>query len=313
MGVTSLMDLISTPAACRARIADSRPLPGPFTRMSRDRSLLSLATVAAAVAACWAAKGVPLREPLNPRVAALDQVTTWPSMSVMVTWVLLKEAWTWAIPCTTWRFSFLLFLAAGFSPAALSVGLSVIFFLRSWRGGLLHRADHRPPRALPGAGVRVGALAPHREVAAVPHAPVGPHLHQTLDVHGDVLAEVALHPALGVDDLRDAARLLLGEVLDPHVRIDLGLAQDPVTARDPDAVDVGESDLHALLARKVDARDTCHSLPLPLLVLLVRADDVDDALPPYHLALHADLLDRRPYFHCYLESRRRTMRPRVMS
>src|SRR4029453_18489835 len=168
MGVTSLMDLIPTPAACRARIADSRPLPGPFTRMSRDRSPLSLATVAATVAACWAAKGVPLREPLNPRVPALDQVTTWPSMSVMVTWVLLKEAWTWAIPCTTWRFSFLLFLAAGFSPAAFSVpfsvGLSVIFFLRSWRRGLLDRADHRPPRALPGAGVRVGALAAHREV-----------------------------------------------------------------------------------------------------------------------------------------------------
>src|SRR4249920_3667701 len=165
MGVTSLMDLISTPAAWRARMADSRPLPGPLTLMSSDRRPLSLATLAAALAACWAAKGVPLREPLKPRVPALDQVTTWPSMSVMVTWVLLKEAWTWAIPCTTCRFSFLLFLAAGFSPAAFSafsVGLSVIFFLRSWRGGLLDRADHRPPRALPGAGVGVGPLTPHR-------------------------------------------------------------------------------------------------------------------------------------------------------
>src|SRR5260221_4530668 len=136
MGVTSRMDLISTPAAWRARIADSRPLPGPLTRMSRERSPLSLAAVAQAVAACWAAKGVPLREPLKPSVPELDQVTTLPSRSVMVTWVLLKEALTWAIPCTTCFFSFLLFLAAGFTGGVvvdillISYGLGAAAFGR---------------------------------------------------------------------------------------------------------------------------------------------------------------------------------------
>src|SRR5687768_355615 len=110
IGVTSLMDLISTPAACRARMADSRPLPGPFTRISAERRPESLAAAAAAEAACCAAKGVPLREPLNPSVPALDQLTTFPSRSVMVTWVLLKEAYTWMIPWATCFFSFLLFL-----------------------------------------------------------------------------------------------------------------------------------------------------------------------------------------------------------
>src|SRR5512143_3842926 len=38
-------------------------------------------------------------------------------------------------------------------------------------------------------------------------------------------------------------------------------------------------------------------LPLPLLVLLVRADDVHHPVAAHHLALDADLLDRRPYFH----------------
>src|SRR5512144_1206108 len=38
-------------------------------------------------------------------------------------------------------------------------------------------------------------------------------------------------------------------------------------------------------------------LPLPLLVLLVRADDPDHPVAADHLALDADLLDRRPYFH----------------
>src|SRR5712691_4382716 len=123
------MDLISIPAACRARLADSRPEPGPFTRMSSERSPESLATVAAVDAACCAANGVPLRDPLKPRVPALDQVTTLPSMSVMVTWVLLKEAWTWATPCTTWRFSFFGFLELDFlvGAAGAAVGSAIVF------------------------------------------------------------------------------------------------------------------------------------------------------------------------------------------
>src|SRR6266487_945204 len=289
MGVTSRMDLISTPAACRARMADSRPLPGPLTRMSRERSPPSLAAVAAAVAACWAAKGVPLRDPLKPRVPALDQVTTFPSRSVMVTWVLLKEACTWAIPCTTCFFSFFPF----FAPTTLVISLD------SWA---LLRADHGPPRPLAGAGVRVRALAPHRQVAPVAHSPVGADLHEALDVHGDVLAKVALHAPLAVDDLGDAAGLLLREVLHPHAAVDPGLGQDLVAPAHPDPVDVGEGDLDPLLAREIDACDACHALPLPLFVLLVGADHVDDAPAPHHLALHADLLDRRPYFHRFLTS-----------
>src|SRR5687767_4987677 len=119
MGVTSRIDLISTPVACSARIADSRPLPGPLTRMSHERSPDSLAAVAQAVAACCAAKGVPLREPLKPSVPALDQVTTLPSWSVMVTWVLLKEAWMCTMPCATCFFSFLAFLGVGLGVAGV--------------------------------------------------------------------------------------------------------------------------------------------------------------------------------------------------
>src|SRR6266496_273739 len=143
MGVTSRMDLISTPAACRARMADSRPLPGPLTRMSSDRRPPSLAAVAAAVAACWAAKGVPLRDPLKPRVPALDQVTTFPSRSVMVTWVLLKEACTWAIPCTTCFFSFFPF----FAPTTLVI-LDPPPFPSPLHGAWPHLHAYHAPRAV---------------------------------------------------------------------------------------------------------------------------------------------------------------------
>src|SRR5262249_41695007 len=92
IGVTSLMDLTSIPAAASARMADSRPDPGPFTRTSRLRMPCSRAWVAAFMAACCPAKGGPLRDPRKPSEPALFHATVRPSPSAMVTMVLLKEA-----------------------------------------------------------------------------------------------------------------------------------------------------------------------------------------------------------------------------
>src|SRR5450759_3614307 len=79
MGVTSLMARTSIPAVLNARTADSRPEAGPETRTSTTRSPLSLALLAAVMAACWAAKGVPLRDPRKPSEPALDQDIVLPS------------------------------------------------------------------------------------------------------------------------------------------------------------------------------------------------------------------------------------------
>src|SRR2546423_6494840 len=49
------------------------------------------------MAACCAAKGVPLRDPRKPREPELFQESTRPSRSQMVTRVLLNDAWM----CTT--------------------------------------------------------------------------------------------------------------------------------------------------------------------------------------------------------------------
>src|SRR5881227_3041518 len=54
------------PAAASARIADSRPDPGPLTRTSTVRTPWSRAMFAALAAACCAANGVPLRDPRKP-------------------------------------------------------------------------------------------------------------------------------------------------------------------------------------------------------------------------------------------------------
>jgi hypothetical protein len=117
-------------------------------------------------------------------------------------------------------------------------------------------------------------------------------LDQALDVEGHLLAQVALDGALSFDGFRDPAHLLLREILDPDVRIDLHLGEDLGGAVRTDAVNVLETCLDPFGSREVDACDASHSLPLPLLMLGVCADDADDALPLDDAALDANFLDR---------------------
>jgi hypothetical protein len=90
IGVTSRMLVTDRPAPCRDLMAASRPAPGPLMKTSIMRSPMSIPRRAACSAALWAAKAVPLREPLKPTVPALAEAITFPSESVMLTRVLLK-------------------------------------------------------------------------------------------------------------------------------------------------------------------------------------------------------------------------------
>src|SRR5215468_3212180 len=98
IGVTSRIDVMVKPAACKARNADSRPDPGPATSTSRVRMPCSWALRATSSPATWAAYGVDLRDPLNPMVPADDQAIALPWASVIVIIVLLNDAFTWATP-----------------------------------------------------------------------------------------------------------------------------------------------------------------------------------------------------------------------
>ena len=104
--MTSRIDFTLRPAdAGRARIADSRPPPGPLTCTSTVRMPTALAPWPALMAVCVAANGVPFREPLNPIAPALDHATTAPSVSATVMIVLLNDAWMCTVPWWTTRFS----------------------------------------------------------------------------------------------------------------------------------------------------------------------------------------------------------------
>src|SRR5262249_59532044 len=98
MGVTSVIETTCNPADCKARIAASRPEPGPRTYTSTWRTPCSIALRAALSAVTCAAYGVLLREPLKFEAPALLQASTLPLGSAMVTSVLLNVAWICARP-----------------------------------------------------------------------------------------------------------------------------------------------------------------------------------------------------------------------
>src|SRR5215217_7496490 len=86
-------------------IAASRPAPGPLTKTSSERIPFSSALRATISDVICAAYGVLLREPLKPFCPALDQHTTLPDGSVIVTIVLLNVLWICAWPRGTFFFS----------------------------------------------------------------------------------------------------------------------------------------------------------------------------------------------------------------
>src|SRR5690242_16659051 len=279
MGVTSRISEIFRPAAASARRADSRPAPGPFTITVTFFRPCSIALAAASPAATWAANGVDFRLPLKPRAPAEDQEMTFPETSVMVMMVLLKVLWM----CTTpLRMFFLPFLLTRFSAvpgatgaaaasaagaAAGGVTSSAIRVSRqSWkglrpgrRGGGGLGPDDSPLGALPGAGVRVGALAADGETLPMAQAAVAAEVHQPLDVHRDLATEITLDLVIRLDDLADGPGLLLGEVLGPGGQVDARLGHDVLGGLVSDPVDVLQGDHHPLGGGKVDAGDASHA------------------------------------------------------
>jgi hypothetical protein len=107
----------------------------------------------------------------------------------------------------------------------------------------------------------------------------------------NLAAQVTLDLVAPVDELAQPVDLLFGQVAHPRVRVDVRLGQDLLAGRQADPVDVGEGDLHALLARNVDTGNSGHRLPLPLLVLGIGADDHHGATAANDLAVVAAGLD----------------------
>src|SRR5690606_29213409 len=249
-GVTSEIVPTSRPAACSERIAVSRPDPGPLTNTSTLRMPCSMARRAAASAASWAAKGVDLRDPLNPTCPEDAHAMTAPAGSVIDTMVLLKVLLMWACPWATFLRSL---RRTFFVPVPLRAFGGMCLCAPSYRllACLLLPGDGALG-SLAGARVRAGPLSPHRQAPAVPDALVAADLNLAPDVRGDLPAQVTLQPVVGLQVVTEPDELLVGQVAHPLVRVDPGGRERLAGAGPADPEDVRERDLRPLVAGEVN-------------------------------------------------------------
>src|SRR5258706_3215000 len=124
---------------------------------------------------------------------------------------------------------------------------------------LLLRCNRAAPRTFAGARVRMRALAAHREIPAVAKAAIGLNFNQPADVHLDLFAEIAFHPAFLLDGLADVVDCLFCQVANLLRVIHAGFFSQLFRALPPDAVDGGQANPQPLLNRKINACYTCHA------------------------------------------------------
>src|SRR5579884_2004330 len=166
-----------------------------------------------------------------------------------------------ATPNGTFLRSFFLncfFLPVFFSGAAAPPPAAAAFAILCLRRRFLFVRYRALARTFARAGVGVRALSALREVAAMAISAIGADFDEPLDVHRNILAQIAFDVALRLNHLADAIDLVFVEVLNLLVGIDLRGSENAGRPRIADAVDISERDVHVLIARKIDACNACH-------------------------------------------------------
>src|SRR6266568_1396338 len=115
------------------------------------------------------------------------------------------------------------------------------------------------------AGTRVGmrTLAADGQVTTMTKAAIGTDFDEPLYAHRNFLAQIALHHPFTFNDLANAVYFVFAKVLDLLHRINVRLIEYASCPRLPDSVDVSQRDKRALIARKIDACNSCHIFSLP--------------------------------------------------
>src|SRR5438874_13224979 len=94
----------------------------------------------------------------------------------------------------------------------------------------------------------------------MPNAAIAAEVHQPLDAHRDLAAEVAFHRELA-DALAELIHLRVGQILDLRRRRNAGRDANSLRAWTADAVDRRQRDLRVLMVGDVNACNTCHGSP----------------------------------------------------
>src|ERR1043165_2668188 len=121
-------------------------------------------------------------------------------------------------------------------------------------------AGDRLGRTLARARIGVGALAAHRQAAAMTQAAIAAEIHQTLDVDAGLATKIALDQIVAVDHFADLQNFLVAELADATLRGNLHLLDDLGRVLLADAMDVLERDQDALVGRDIHTGNTGHRL-----------------------------------------------------
>src|SRR5438309_2236319 len=95
------------------------------------------------------------------------------------------------------------------------------------------------------------ALSSNGQPPAMTQSPIATDVHQALDVHLNLLAQVSLDSALRIDDSANAVYFLFRQLANPLINADFGFSQDLVCPRAADAINVCQTDLSSFISWQV--------------------------------------------------------------
>src|SRR5438128_2652869 len=144
-------------------------------------------------------------------------------------------------------------------------------------------------RAFAGARVGLGALAANRQPAQMANPTIALDTLKPFQIHADFPAQIAFNNTFGIlDGMNDLGELLFSQVLGANAGIDIGAGENILRVAGPDAINVSQGDLDALVRWNFYSDDASHKLflfqswsdvflALALFVAGVGTDHTDDA------------------------------------
>ena len=113
-------------------------------------------------------------------------------------------------------------------------------------------------RTLAGTCIRVGALTANGQATTMTQATVATDLHKAVDVLANFTMEVAFSGDVCGDIVTEFGQIVLSEIAHADIGVYARFSEDLLRGGRANAIDVGQADFNALIARKVDTNKTCH-------------------------------------------------------